>query len=98
MDLKEFTNLFDSKNYATKHYYDMTDANYRNFIYDVIRVIEPNHDKKGTILLSELDEVNSIVFVHKGDIGVGFEINKKKKIIFNFLHKCVIGAFYATYN
>ena len=87
-----------SKSNSNKRYYDMTNANYRNFIYDVIRVIEPNYYKKGTILLSELDEVNSIMFVHKGDIGVGFEINKIKKIKITFLQKSVIGAFYATFN
>ena len=42
--------------------------------------MEPLHLGLGTILMDELDEVGEITFVHKGKIGVGYEINKMKKL------------------
>ena len=76
----------------------MTDPNFRNFMYSVVLVLEPDYCNKRTIMLNELDEVHQITFVHKGDVGVGYELNKFNKIVLRFCSKCVIGAFYATYN
>jgi len=45
-----------------------------------------------------MDEVNEIIFVHKGNAGIGYELNKIKKLVIQFIDKCVIGAYYATFN
>ena len=37
------------------------------------------------------------MFVHKGKIGVGYELNKIKKIVAQFIDKCVISAYYVTF-
>jgi len=43
-------------------------------------------------------EVGEINFVHTGNVGVGYELNKFKKLILQFNDKCVIGDFYTTFN
>jgi len=32
-------------------------------------------------MLNELDEVGEIYFIYKGNIGVGYELNKFKKVV-----------------
>ena len=49
-------------------------------------------------MINELDEIGEITFVHKGKVGVGFEINRMKKVVVTFIDKCVIGGFYASFN
>ena len=41
-----------------KKFYDMTDPNFRDFMYSVVLVLEPDFCQKKTIMLHELDEVN----------------------------------------
>jgi len=43
-------------------------------------------------------EVGEIYFVHTGNVGIGYELNKFKKLILQFNDKCVIGDFYTTFN
>ena len=38
--------------------------------------LEPIHYEKYTLLIDELDEQNQITFIHKGQVVVGYEINK----------------------
>ena len=45
-----------------------------------------------------MDEVGEIIFVHQGNVGVGYELNKFKKLVLTFNDKCVIGDFYSTFN
>jgi len=45
----------------------------------------------------EMDEVLDIKFINIGSVGVGYEINKIKKIVVQFSDKVVIGAFYASF-
>jgi len=49
-------------------------------------------------LINELDEYNEITFIEKGKLGIGYEINKVKKLPVQFKNKCIIGAFGATFN
>ena len=44
----------------------MTNINYRNFMIDVIKRLEPCHFEKRTPMLKELQEVHQITFVHEG--------------------------------
>ena len=40
----------------------------------------PRFEVKGFLLVNELDEYGEVTFVYKGNIGIGYEINKLKKI------------------
>jgi len=49
-------------------------------MHGVVKNLETFTCPKGTILHNELDEIGEIIFVSKGKIGLGYEINKIKKI------------------
>jgi hypothetical protein len=51
-----------------------------------------------TILVNELDENLEVVFIDKGQIMVGYEINKQKRYCLRYEDKCIIGAFGCTFN
>jgi len=42
----------------------------------------PRYEIKGTLLINELDEYGEVTFCHKGIVGIGYEINKFKKICY----------------
>lgn len=48
-------------------------------MYELITKLEPFREKKGTKLKQELDEFNEIMFVNKGKVVIGYEINKEKR-------------------
>ena len=64
----------------------------------ILRKLEPRHYKKMTILVNELDENMEVVFIEKGQIMVGYEINKQKRYCLRYEDKCIIGAFGCTFN
>lgn len=42
---------------------------------DILNSLEPWYSKKG-VIYGELDEFGIIIFVSKGTVGLGYEINK----------------------
>jgi len=42
----------------------------------VLQNLEPVHYNKGTLLFTELDDVNEVIFVEHGFYDIGYEINK----------------------
>ena len=63
----------------------------------IVRNLEPQQWLNAEVMINELDEAGQIIFVHKGKIGVGYELNKIKKVVAQFINKCVIGSFYVTF-
>jgi len=43
---------------------------------EMLTYLEPRQEKAKTVLVSELDEFNEIIFVMQGTIIIGYEINK----------------------
>ena len=41
--------------------------------------LEPFLEKRRTILKAELDEFNEIMYINKGKVVVGYEINKERR-------------------
>jgi hypothetical protein len=82
--LQKFTDFFLLKKnpnaslYNT-HYYTWHDQEYRDFMYQLIQNLEPFCEKRNTVLKEELDEFNEIMFVNKGRVVIGYEINKEKR-------------------
>lgn len=64
----------------------------------IIKNLEPFREDKHTVLYNELDEFNEILFVNKGKVVVGYEINKVKRYCIQFSNKCTIGAYGITFN
>ena len=76
----------------------MTNPNFRSFMYQIVQNIEPNEIVKGIEIVSEMQDVGEITFVVEGTIGIGYEINKIKRIPLLMKKRCVIGAYYIEVN
>ena len=59
--------------------------------------LEPRYEAKRTVLVDELDEVNEITFVKKGQVVIGFDFNKVKKYCFKYTDNIIVGAFNVTF-
>lgn len=81
-----------------KAYYTWNDQQYREFMLQVLTHLEPRFEKKHTILIDELDEINEILFFSKGQVVVGYEINKQRWYCMRYIDRCVVGAYGLTFN
>lgn len=93
--LKKFTIFFrfqkiqdkSEQNLASfkdKSYYNWKDLPYQFFMIQMLQLLEPRHEVKGQTIIEELNEVNEIIFMTKGKIGVGYEINKSKRLVLQY--------------
>lgn len=64
----------------------------------ILLKLEPRFCKADTILFYELQEIQEVLFVQKGFIEVGFEINRQKKFVIRFANKVIIGAYNCSVN
>jgi hypothetical protein len=60
--------------------------------------LEPFREKGYTVLKEELDEFNEIMYVNKGKVVIGYEVNKEKRYCIQYTDKVVIGAYGITFN
>jgi hypothetical protein len=60
---------------------------------EVLTSLEPRIEKAGSVLFEELDEINEVIFVMKGVIDMGFEINKTRKFVLRFFKGHTIGTY-----
>ena len=65
---------------------------------DLLSKLEPRFEKRGTILIDELNELHEVIFVQSGTIYYGYEINKSKNYCIKYQHGCVIGAYGCTFS
>ena len=49
-------------------------------------------------MVDELEEISEIIFVSKGSVVVGYDINKQKRYCLKFLEKFVVGAYELSFN
>ena len=63
-----------------------------------MQFLEPRQEDAGTILFQELDEINEVIFIEKGDCDIGYEINKQQKYVIRYTKSTVIGAYNCTFN
>ena len=80
LTIEKNSKILRSKDLHLRRYYTMIDNPYRDFIIRILTSLEPRFEKKGTTLINELDEFGEITFIEKGKIGIGYEINKHKKL------------------
>ena len=68
----------DTENASPDEYskfYTWYDPEYREFMLMTLQKLEPRFERKRTILRDELDEADEILFVNKGSVAIGYEIN-----------------------
>ena len=68
----------ESNEHLSEVFYSWSDQPYREFMMEVLRNLEPRLEVMGTIIFEELDDINEVIFVQKGSVDIGFEVNKKK--------------------
>lgn len=97
---KQQGNLEEDKNQyiLNRNFYTWNDQQYRDFIMDVLRNLEPRFERAGTTIINELDEFGEIIFIQKGIILLGYEINKVRNHCIKMKDRCVIGAYGVTFN
>ena len=60
--------------------------------------MEPIHYHGNTFIHYELDDVNEVNFIEKGEYCLGYEINKKVHLKLKFSGHSCFGAFECSYN
>lgn len=60
--------------------------------------LEPRFERKGTIIIDELEDVYEMIFVMKGSIIVGYEINRKRLYTLMMKARPLIGAHDVTFS
>jgi len=82
----------------THNYYSWADEDFRDFMRQILICLEPRHEEINTILFNELDEFTEILFINKGVVDIGFEINRKKVFCIRKNKLLVIGDHGCTFN
>lgn len=72
-------------------------AQYRDFMITMLKSLEPIFYKKNTKIYTELEEYGEVNFIQKGEIQIGFEINKVEIYPLKYINKCVIGGYGITF-
>lgn len=64
----------------------------------ILRNLEPYFIAEDNIIFRELQEIEEVIFVQKGVVEVGFEINRRQKFVIRFQNKVIIGGFNCSNN
>lgn len=65
---------------------------------EILKVLEPRKFLAKETINNELDEVNEILFIEKGEYNIGYEVNKTEKFKLRMGQNTVIGAFNICFN
>lgn len=100
--IKNFKKFFEFKketNAKVPHtYYSWHDVYYQNFMIEMLKQLEPIQIPSRETIHYELDEVNEILFIQRGDYNIGYEINKQEQFRLRLGQHTVIGAFEICFN
>jgi hypothetical protein len=66
-------------------------------MFEIFKNLEPRYEEAGTIIFEELQSIDDILFISRGTLDVGFEINRKKTFVMRYTNKIVVGAFNCTF-
>lgn len=80
-----------------REFYTWNDAEYRDLMICILSSLEPIYYNKGTYIYRELDEFGEINFIQKGDLAIGFEINKTEILPIRYRDRCCVGGFGVTF-
>ena len=65
---------------------------------EVISYLEPRYAEPYKLLYRTIEEVNSIFFIVKGSVEVGFEVNRDPKYVLRLTKGGVFGIYNVTFN
>ena len=74
--MKTYTPIFEYQKNSNAHSrYVWADAEYRAFMFALLKNLEPRKEEPDVSLVEELDEFNEVIFFMKGFYAVGYSIN-----------------------
>lgn len=79
-------------------YYGWNDQPYVDFMFDVLKYLEPRREEAKTIICGQNEEVNEVLFFDFGTYAVGFEMNTIPTWAMKFKESNVINAYACTFN
>lgn len=91
-------NISFKMNYVEKQFLTWQERTFSEFTVNLLTKLEPRFEAKKTIIFDELDDVQEIIFVMKGSVVVGYEINRVKKFSLVLKDRAIIGAHDTTFN
>jgi potassium voltage-gated channel Eag-related subfamily H protein 8 len=71
--------------------YEWTDRSYCSFMIRFLQQLEPRNFKKDETILHDLEEVEEILFVVKGDYKIGYTLNNVEHYALRLHERTVIG-------
>lgn len=72
-----FTSLSGKNAFELRSYYTFNDQQYRLYIIKLLEFIEPIYFHYNERIINELDEFGQVIFIQKGIVGIGFEMNRQ---------------------
>ena len=88
----------DYENFDQPAFFTWENPTYRNFMFELLQVLEPRIQLKNEIIFNELDEVNEVIFFMSGSIDIGFEINRHQIYVLRIDNNILIGGYNVAYN
>ena len=64
----------------------------------LLKSLEPRKEIADTIIFHELDDFTEVLFFNKGQVDIGFEINRKKIYALRKTNTIIIGDQGCTFN
>ena len=96
--IKKYSIIFEYPKNENKHSrYVWKDDEYRKFMLNILKSLEPIKEEANSYLYNELDEFSSVIFFMEGKYKVGYSINNKYEYLNELYSTNVIGAFGATF-
>ena len=80
----QFREIFRFRMWKSIHkhkFYTYEDKVFSDFILNFLKRLSPRYIQKGERMFLEQEEVDEIIFVMHGTYAIGFEINRKEKMI-----------------
>ena len=79
------------RNVFIKRQYTWKDETYNTFIMSVLGMLEPRMELQKSVIQDEATEIGELLFVSKGQIAIGYEVNKEKKYCYARNDQLIIG-------
>lgn len=79
-------------------FYTWENPQYRNFMFDLLKCLEPRSGARNEVVFNELDEVNEVIFFMSGAVDIGFEINRHINYVLRIDNNILLGAYNVAYN
>lgn len=79
-------------------FYTWDNPHYRNFMFDLLKCLEPRILARNEVVFNELDEVNEVIFIMSGAVDIGYEINRDVNYVLRIDKDILVGAYNVAYN